>query len=94
MLDDPARLKHMAAVKAPLQMVYYGKIENLHFHIQDFIRQIQNIGLYKEFAIRTQENHHPDDIKEEDWTIDHPLHGMPFYKKKNLQHPGNACKCP
>jgi hypothetical protein len=34
-IDDPAHLKHMATVKVPLQMVYDGKIENLHLHIQD-----------------------------------------------------------
>jgi hypothetical protein len=28
-IDDPARLKHMATVKSPLQTVYDGKIETL-----------------------------------------------------------------
>ncbi len=39
------------------------------------------MGLYKEFAIRTQENQRPDDINEEDWTIDHPLR---HWKSKNF----------
>jgi hypothetical protein len=72
-VDDPARLKHMATVKAPLQTVYDGKIENLRLHIQDFTRRIQNTGIYKEFIIRTQENQRPNDILEDDWTVDHPL---------------------
>jgi hypothetical protein len=72
-IDDPARHKHMATVKSPLQTVYDGKIENLRLHIQDFTRRIQNTGLYKEFSIRTQENPRPNDITEEAWTIDHPL---------------------
>ena len=72
-IDDPARLKHMATVKAPLQTVYDGKIENLRLHIQDFTRRIQNTGLYKEFTIRTQENQRPEDITEDAWAIDHPL---------------------
>lgn len=32
-----------------------------------------NVGLYKEFTIRTQENQQPNDIDEEEWTADHPL---------------------
>jgi hypothetical protein len=72
-IDDPSRLKHMATVKAPLQTVYDGKIENLRLHIQDFTRRIQNTGLYKEFSIRTQENPRPADIAAAVWTLDHPL---------------------
>jgi hypothetical protein len=72
-IDDPARHKHMATVKSPLQTVYDGKIENLRLHIQDFTRRIQNTGLYKEFSVRTQENPRPNDIAEDAWTIDHPL---------------------
>jgi hypothetical protein len=47
-IDNPARLKHMSMVKAPLQTVYDGKVENLNLHIQDFTRRIRNTGLYKE----------------------------------------------
>jgi hypothetical protein len=47
-IDDPACLKHMVTVKAPLQTVNDGKIDNLRLHIQ-VTRQIQNTGLYKEF---------------------------------------------
>jgi hypothetical protein len=72
-IDDPSRLKHMATVKAPLQMVYDGNIENLRLHIQDFTRRIQNTGLYQEFSIRTQENPRPDDIAAAVWNLDHPL---------------------
>jgi hypothetical protein len=72
-IDDPTCLKHMATVKAPLQTVYDGKIENVRLHIQDFMRRIQNTGLYKEFSIRTQEDLRPEDINEEDWNLDHPL---------------------
>ncbi len=72
-IDDPARLKHMATVQAPLQTVYDGKIENLRLYIQDVTRRIQTTGLYKEFTIRLQENQRPIDIAEEDWTVDHPL---------------------
>jgi hypothetical protein len=72
-IDDPNRLKHMSTVKTPLQTVYDGKVENLRLHIQDFIRRIQNTGLYKEFLIRTQENPRPADIAEYLWTWDHPL---------------------
>ncbi len=53
-IDDPARLKHMATVQAPLQTVYDGKIENLRLYIQDVTRRIQTTGLYKEFTIRLQ----------------------------------------
>lgn len=35
---------------------------------------MQNTGLYQEFQIRTQENERPDDIPEDEWTQDHPLH--------------------
>jgi hypothetical protein len=52
-IDDPARLKHMAQVTAPLQTVYDGKIENLRLFIQDFNRRNKNKGLYHEFSIRT-----------------------------------------
>ncbi len=72
-IDDPGCLKHMVIVKAPLQMVYDGKIENLCLHIQDFTCRIQNTGLSKEFLIRTQENPRPNDINEEYWTVNHPL---------------------
>jgi hypothetical protein len=74
MTDDPARLKHMATVKASLQTVYDGKIENLRLHIQDFTSRMQNTGLYKEFSIGTTENPRPVDIPMAQWTFDHPLH--------------------
>jgi hypothetical protein len=73
-IDDPARLKHMATVKASLQTVYDGKIENLRLHIQDFTSRMQNTGLYKEFLIGTTENPRPVDIPMAQWTFDHPLH--------------------
>jgi hypothetical protein len=73
MIDDPARLKHMATVKASLQTIYDGKIENLQLHIQDFNRHMQNTGLYKEFSIQTQENLRPVDINSAQWNFDHPL---------------------
>jgi hypothetical protein len=72
-IDEPARLKHMSTVTAPLQTVYDGKIENLNLHIQDFTRHIRNTGLYQEFLIRTQENPRPADIAVNAWTLDHPL---------------------
>jgi hypothetical protein len=72
-IDDPAHLKHMAQVTAPLQTVYDGKIENLRFFIQDFNRRIQNKGLYHEFSIRTNENPRLQGIREEDWNFDHLL---------------------
>jgi hypothetical protein len=72
-IDDPARLKHMAMVKAPLQTVYDGKIENLRLHIQDFTCRIKNTGLYHEFLICTTENPQPADIPDDTWTFDHPL---------------------
>jgi hypothetical protein len=72
-IDDPARLKHMVAVKTLLQAVYNGKIENLRLHVQEFTRRMKNTGLYKKFTVRTQENTRPPDIPEEQWTDDHPL---------------------
>ncbi len=68
-IDDSACLKHMVMVKAPLQTVYDGKIENLRLHIQDFTRCIQTTGLYREFIIWMQENQCPNDIPEVDWTV-------------------------
>jgi hypothetical protein len=69
-IDDPARLKHMSTVKAPLQTVYDGKVENLQLHIQDFTRHIKSTGLLKEFLIRTQENPRPNEIEENVWTVE------------------------
>jgi hypothetical protein len=73
-IDDPARLKHMAMVKEPLRTVYDCKIENLRLHIQEFVRRMQSSGLYKEFIIKTIENPCPNDIPEDEWVFDHPLH--------------------
>jgi hypothetical protein len=72
-IDDPARLKHMAQVTAPLQTIYDGKIENLRLFIQDFTRRVQNKGLYHEFSIRTTENPRSQGIHEQELTDDHPL---------------------
>jgi len=72
-IDDPARLKRMAMVKAPLQTVYDGKIENLQLHIQDFTRHIKNTRLCHEFLIHTTENPQPAEIPDDAWTFDHPL---------------------
>jgi hypothetical protein len=54
-IDDPACLKQMALVKAPLKTKYDGKLEHLRTHIMEFLHHIQNTGLYHEFDICTQE---------------------------------------
>jgi len=72
-IDDPARLKQMALVKAPLKTKFDGKPDHLRTHIQEFTRRMKNTGLYQEFQIRTQENERPEDIPEDEWTQDHPL---------------------
>jgi hypothetical protein len=53
--NDPKHLKSMMTVKAPLQMVYDGKMINLHLHVQDFTKRTQNLGLFKEFQIKMDE---------------------------------------
>jgi hypothetical protein len=63
----------MEMVKAPLQTVYNGKIENLRLHIQGFTRRIKNTGFYHEISIRTTETPRPADIPDDAWTFDHPL---------------------
>jgi hypothetical protein len=35
----------------------------MQIHIIEFIHQIQNTGLYHEFAIHTQENPHPFEVE-------------------------------
>ena len=72
-IDDPARLKQMALVKAPLKTKYNGKLENLRTHILEFLRRMQNTGLYHEFEIRTRELSRPAEIDEDVWEFDHPL---------------------
>jgi hypothetical protein len=72
-IDDPARLKQMALVKAPLKTKFDGTPDHLRTHIQESTRRMQNTGLYQEFQIRTQVNERPEDIPENEWTQDHPL---------------------
>jgi hypothetical protein len=72
-IDNPARLKQMALVKAPLKTKYDGKLGNLRTHILEFLRRMQNTGLYHEFEIRTKELPRPAEIDEDVWTYDHPL---------------------
>jgi hypothetical protein len=52
-IDDPARLKQMALVKAPLKTKYNGKLENMRTHILEFLHHMQNTSLYHEFEIKT-----------------------------------------
>jgi len=35
---------------------------------------MKNSGLYNEFQVKLDENPRPDEIAEEDWTVNHPLH--------------------
>jgi hypothetical protein len=72
-IDDPQRLKHMEMVKAPLKTKFEGKSEQIRIHILEFTRRMQSTGLYQEFQIRMQENDRPQEIPEDDWTLDHPL---------------------
>jgi hypothetical protein len=72
-IDDPQRLKQMELVKAPLKTKFDGKPEQIRTHIQEFTRRMQNTGMYPEFQIRLQQNDRPDDIPEDDWTLNHPL---------------------
>jgi hypothetical protein len=72
-IDDPARLKQMALVKAPLKTKYNGKFENLRAHILEFLRRMQNTGIYHEFELRTRELPRPAEIDEDNWDINHPL---------------------
>jgi hypothetical protein len=72
-IDDPARLKQMALVKAPLKTKFDGNPDHLRIHIQEFTRRMKNTGLYQEFHIRTQGNARPEDISEDEWIQDHPL---------------------
>jgi hypothetical protein len=72
-IDDPQCLKQMELVKAPLKTKFEGKPEQIRTHIQEFTRRVQNTGLYPEFQIRLQENDRPDEIPEDDWTLNHPL---------------------
>jgi hypothetical protein len=34
---------------------------------------MKNSGLYNEFQVKLDENPRPDEIAEEDWTVNHPL---------------------
>jgi hypothetical protein len=72
-IDDPARLKQMALVKAPLKTKYNGKLENLRTHILEFLCRMQNTGLYHEFEIRTRELPRPAEINDDAWELDHSL---------------------
>jgi hypothetical protein len=72
-IDDPQRLKQMELVKAPLKTKFDGKQEQIRTHIQEFTCRMQNTGMYPEFQIRLQENDRPDEIPEDDWTLNHPL---------------------
>jgi hypothetical protein len=65
-IDDPL-------VKAPLKTKYNGKLENLCTHILEFLRHMQNTGLYHEFEIKTRELPRPAEIDEDDWDLNHPL---------------------
>jgi hypothetical protein len=64
----------MALVKAPLKTKYDGKLEHLRTHIMEFLRHMQNTGLYHEFDISTQELPCPFEIDEDNWTVAHPFH--------------------
>jgi hypothetical protein len=33
---------------------------------------MKNSGLYNEFQVKLDENPRPDEIAEEDWTVNHP----------------------
>jgi hypothetical protein len=59
-IENPLCLKQMQLVKAPLKTIYDGKPEQLRTHIQEFMRRMQNTGLYQEFQICTTENAHPE----------------------------------
>jgi hypothetical protein len=72
-IDDPARLKQMALVKAPLKTKYDGKLAHSRTHIMEFLRRMQNPGLYHQFEICTQELPRLFEIDEDDWNLDHPL---------------------
>jgi hypothetical protein len=52
-IDDPAHLKQMVLVEAPLKTEFDGKPDHLRTHIQEFTRRMKNTGLYQEFQIRT-----------------------------------------
>jgi len=64
--DDPACLKQMGLVKAPLKTKFDGAPDHLRTHIQELFRRMKNTGLYQEFQIRTQENERPEDISEDE----------------------------
>jgi hypothetical protein len=65
-IDDPNRLKQMQLVKAPLKTKFEGKPEQLRTHIQEFVRRMQNTGLFPEFQIQLSENPRPEEIPDDE----------------------------
>jgi hypothetical protein len=50
-IHDPARLKHMACIKAPLKTIFDAKPEHFQMHLTEFTRRMTNPGLLHEFQI-------------------------------------------
>jgi hypothetical protein len=72
-IDNSARLKHMACIKAPLKTIFDGKPEHLQMHLSEFTRRMKNTGLLHEFKIRIGENPRPMEIDTDEWVDDHPM---------------------
>jgi hypothetical protein len=68
--DPPLCLKHAAATKLALTVLFDGELGNVHCFHPDFIDRIKNVGLKLEFNVKVGENLRPAAIAELDWQAD------------------------
>jgi len=57
-------LKHAAATKLALTVLFDGELGNVHCFHPDFIDRIKNVGLKLEFNVKVGENLRPAAIAE------------------------------